>query len=503
MKTLSVLARARFPDPLTLLTACILLGAAASWIVPAGEYDRREDAVTGRMVVVPGTYAALWIPQPVGLFEALLAIPRGLIAAADIIFLVLLTGGAAFVVVDRTGALRVAVDALARALGGRGILVIPIVSLFFATGGTLLNTQEEIIALMPALLILSRRVGFDATTAVAMSLGPAAVGSAFSPINPFQVVIAQQLSELPILSGGLFRLVFLLLALGPSGSRAPCATRGACMRPPPQKRQHRASRPPRPASSSRTALVLLLVLLAFGIFTFGLLRFDWGFNEMSAVFFAMGIAAGLVGRLGVQRTAEAFVAGFREMAYAGVLIGFARAVYVVLEDGRIVDTLVHGLFIPTAELPLTLAAIAMMGVQALVHVMVPSVSGQAVLTIPILTPLSDLIGLERQVTVLAYQYGAGLCELLTPTNGALMADAGRGGCALRPLAPLRTPDSGVAGSTRRHRDRDRRRDGPGLMRRAQVAAVVLVGVAMSCAVSGEGAGKSLSTIRGRFNFRFA
>jgi uncharacterized ion transporter superfamily protein YfcC len=166
---------------------------------------------------------------------------------------------------------------------------------------------------------------------------------------------------------------------------------------------------------------MLLVLLAFGTFTFGLLRLDWGFNEMSAVFLAMGIAAGLLGRLGVQRTAEAFVDGFREMTYAAMLIGFARSIYVVLEDGQIIDTLVHGLFIPTAELPLTLAAIAMMGVQSLIHVIVPSVSGQAVLTIPILTPLSDLIGLERQIAVLAYQYGAGLCELLTPTNGALMA----------------------------------------------------------------------------------
>ncbi len=175
------------------------------------------------------------------------------------------------------------------------------------------------------------------------------------------------------------------------------------------------------SGGNRTGIVLVLVLAAFAIFTFGLLRLGWGFNEMSAVFLVMGIAAGLVGQLGVHGTAEAFVEGFREMAYAAVLIGFARAIYVVLADGRIVDTLVHGLFIPTAELPLQLSAIAMMGVQTLVHVAVPSVSGQAVLTIPILTPLSDLIGLSRQVTVLAYQYGAGLCELLTPTNGALMA----------------------------------------------------------------------------------
>jgi uncharacterized ion transporter superfamily protein YfcC len=418
MKTLSALARARFPEPLTLLTACVLLGAAASWVVPAGEYDRREDAVTGRMVVVPGTFATV-DPEPVGLFEALLAIPRGMIAAADIIFLVFLAGGA-FVVVDRTGALRVAVDALARGLRGRGILVIPAVSLFFATGGALLNTQEEIIALMPVLLILSRRVGFDAMTAAAMSIGPAAVGSAFSPINPFQVVIAQQLAELPVLSGGFFRLVFLLLALGIWVAGTMRYAQRVCAFPSAEEAA-RGEPADAPSRGSRTPLVLLIVLLAFGVFTFGLLRSGWGFNEMSAVFLAMGIASGLVGRLGVQRTAEAFVEGFREMTYAAVLIGFARAIYVVLEDGRIVDTLVHGLFIPMAELPLTLAAIAMMGVQAIVHVMVPSVSGQAVLTIPILTPLSDLIGLARQVTVLAYQYGAGLCELLTPTNGALMA----------------------------------------------------------------------------------
>jgi uncharacterized ion transporter superfamily protein YfcC len=418
MKGLSALARARFPDPLTLLTACVLLGAAASWVVPAGQYDRREDAVTGRMVVVPGTYATV-DPEPVGLFQALLAIPRGMINAADIIFLVFIAGGA-FVVVDRTGALRVAVDALARALRGHGILVIPVVSLFFATGGTLLNTQEEIIALMPVLLILSRRVGFDATTAAAMSIGPAAVGSAFSPINPFQVVIAQQLAELPVLSGGLFRLVFLLVALGIWVAGTMRYAQRACAFP---SAEEAAPGEPTdaPDRGGRTPLVLLFVLMAFGVFIFGMLRLGWGFNEMSAVFLAMGIASGLVGRLGVQRTAEAFVHGFREMTYAAMLIGFARAIYVVLEDGRIVDTLVHGLFIPTAELPLTLAAIAMMGVQAIVHVAVPSVSGQAVLTIPILTPLSDLIGLARQVTVLAYQYGAGLCDLLTPTNGALMA----------------------------------------------------------------------------------
>ena len=109
------------------------------------------------------------------------------------------------------------------------------------------------------------------------------------------------------------------------------------------------------------------------------------------------------------------------MALAGLLIGFARAIYVVLNEGQIVDTIVHGLFIPISGLPASLAAVGMMVVQAAIHLPVPSTSSQAVLTLPLLVPLSDLIGLSRQVTVLAYQYGAGLCEIVTPTNGALMA----------------------------------------------------------------------------------
>jgi uncharacterized ion transporter superfamily protein YfcC len=123
----------------------------------------------------------------------------------------------------------------------------------------------------------------------------------------------------------------------------------------------------------------------------------------------------------VTRTTEAFVDGFRAMAMAALLVGFARAIYVVLNEGQIVDTIVHGLFTPIAGLAPTLAALGMLAVQTAIHVPVPSSSSQAVLTMPLLVPLSDLIGLSRQVTVLAYQYAVGLCDLLTPTNGALMA----------------------------------------------------------------------------------
>jgi uncharacterized ion transporter superfamily protein YfcC len=168
-------------------------------------------------------------------------------------------------------------------------------------------------------------------------------------------------------------------------------------------------------------VVLASILAAFAVYIYGAQRLGWEFDQLAALFLVVGVLAGLLGRLGFSGTAVAFGEGFRSMAVASLLIGFARAIYVVLEEGQVVDTLVHGLFTPIAGLPATFSALGMMAVQAAIHLPVPSTSSQAVLTLPLLVPLSDLIGLSRQVVVLAYQYGAGLCEIITPTNGALMA----------------------------------------------------------------------------------
>jgi uncharacterized ion transporter superfamily protein YfcC len=154
---------------------------------------------------------------------------------------------------------------------------------------------------------------------------------------------------------------------------------------------------------------------------------EWGFNELGAIFFLLGIVAGLIGKLGVNGTARAYVEGFRDMALASMLIGIARGIYVVLSEGRIIDTIVQGLFQPLGGLPSGVAALGMMAMHAVIHVPVPSVSGQAALTMPILVPLADLLQISRQVTVLAYQYGAGLGDLFVPTSGALMAVLAAGG----------------------------------------------------------------------------
>lgn len=434
----------RFPHPMTLLLGCILLAMALSWVLPAGEFARRDDPATGRSIVVPGTFHAVPAAH-VGPFKALVDLPKGMIDAADVIFLVFLVG-AAFTVVDQTGVLRRAVDALVRGLEGRTWIVIPVISLLTATGGALIHMQEEFIAMVPVLLVLTRRIGYDAVVAVAVSVGSAAVGAAFSPIDPFMVGIAQKLAQLPLLSATGYRLIFLPLALaiwiggtlryaartrtapgaapveepgavhaGIADASAPDAEPGAVHTAPADL----TAAPERMRTTD--GVVLLLVLATFATYVYGILKLEWGFNEMSGLFFAMGCVAGLIGGLGVGGTVDGYVRGFREMAFAGILIGFARAIYVVLQDGRIVDTIVNGLVTPVAALPVTLSALSMMVVQMLIHFPVPSVSGQAVLTMPVLVPASDLLGLSRQVTVLAYQYGAGITELLAPTNGALMA----------------------------------------------------------------------------------
>ncbi len=414
--------RFRFPHPLVLIVGFIILAAALSYVLPAGEFTRHLDAVTGRQVVVAGSYHA--VPAtPVGPLDVLVDVPKGLADAAAVVFLIFLAGGA-FTVVDQTGALRFGVDWLLRRARGREVLVIPLVGTLFATMGALENMGEEIIPLVPVLLVLMRRLGYPTLTAVAASVGAAFVGASFSPINPFQVGIAQKLAQLPLLSGGLFRMSFLLVAVGLwlwATTRHAVRHRQAPDLSLDANEAAATEANDATASSGRPGLVLLLLLAAFGAFAYGVVQLHWEFEQMSALFLGLGIVAGLVGGRGLTGTAEGFIAGFRDIAFSALLIGFARAIFVVLEQGHIVDTIVHGLAEPLGHLPVALAALGMMGVQTLLHVPVPSGSGQATLTMPLLVPLSDLLGLSRQVTVLAFQYGAGLCELITPTNGTLMA----------------------------------------------------------------------------------
>jgi len=427
--------RSRFPHPLVLLVACVLLAGVATYVLPAGQFDRVFDAATGRDIVVAGTYHPV-SSDPVGPFAALAAITAGFLDAGDVIALVFLIGGA-FTVLDKAGTLQRLIEWLLYRQRHRELAVIVVLGILFATAGALENMQEEIVPMMPVLLLLTARLGLRPVTAVAMSAGAAVVGSAFSPINPFQVGIAQKVAQLPLLSGWMFRMVFLVIAVAfwlamtvryaartrsaepvVDGSATPTGTTDNAAVPP-----NTSASPVRESSAlgGRHTVIAALVVATFALLAYGLLALGWDFPEMSALFFIMGIIVGLIGGLGLDGTARAYAEGFAAMALPALLIGVARTIYVVLEQGRVVDTLVHALVTPLSGLSPTASALGMMAAHVGIHVPVSSVSGQAVLTMPLLVPLADLLDISRQVVVLAYQYGAGLCDMLTPTNGSIMA----------------------------------------------------------------------------------
>ena len=405
--------RLRLPHPLVLLLAGVGVAAALTWILPAGEFERQEDSATGRTVVVAGTYHRV-DPAPVGLFDVFVTVPRGFVEAAEVVAVILFVGGA-WVVLDKLGTLSRLIAALVAMFHGRGLWAIPIVSFFFALMGAVENMQEEIIPLVPVLLVLGRGLGVTPVVVVAMSCGAAMIGSAFGPTNPFQAGIAMKLAQLPPFSGGVLRLSMLVAAF--------LLWVGWTMRYAVKTRVE----PVLPdvtglgAASARDVVMLLMMLTPIAAYVIGALWFDWGFNHLSAVFLMAGLLVGLIGGLKLGGTIEAYLEGMQALLPAAVMVGVARSIYVVLDDGRVIDTILQTLASPLATVPAVAAALLMIPVHVIIHIVVSSVSGHAVLTMPVLVPLSDLLGISRQVTVLAYQTGAGLTEILTPTNGALMA----------------------------------------------------------------------------------
>ena len=390
------------------------MAALLTWILPAGQYDRRD---------VAGTYHAT-PSHPVGPFAAAVAIPRGFIAAADVVVLVLLVGGA-WVVVDRLGTLPAVVGWLVERFAERGLWVIPVVSLFFGAMGALENMQEEIIPLVPVLMALGVGIGVDGVTVVAMSAGAAMVGSAFGPTNPFQAGIALKLAQLPPLGRGGLRLAMLLVGLGVwivvtmlhARSVRTQSVRTQSVR----SVRLQADVKPDATIAGRHALILAIIVTPLAAYVYGALKLDWGLNELSAGFLIAGLIAGLAGGFGLTRTVTTYLDGMMSVLPAASMVGVARSISLVLDDGRVVDTILHALVTPLAHVPAFTAVLLMIPFHALLHIAVPSVSGHAVLTMPLFAPVADLLGFSREVSVLTYQTGAGLMEMATPTNGALMA----------------------------------------------------------------------------------
>ncbi len=412
-----------FPNALVIVTFFIFLAGILTYVIPKGQYDRTVDPVTNREIVVSGSYHEVDAPQ-LPLFSILLSVPKGIIAGIEVIILIFMVGGC-FYIVDKTGALKEGVAWLTHKVEGKESIALIMVGMFFLMGGIFEGMQEEIIALVPILMVLTKKLGYKPVITVAISYGAAIIGCSFSPVNPFGVVIAQKIAGVPFLTGSGFRIVVMLIAFIVWMSMTIYYANG-------NRIEKSASNTVLPKSLSRqTTISLTLLGMAFAVLIFGMLYFGWGLMEMSAEFFAFGILIGIIGKLGVNGTFMNYVEGMKEMTFASMIVGFSYSISIVLKEGLIIDSIIYGLFNPLQHLPVSLSAIGMMISQAMLHLVVPSTSGQAVLTIPILIPLSDLIGLSREVCILAYQYGGMLMDLVIPTSGALMAILAVGGISIK------------------------------------------------------------------------
>jgi uncharacterized ion transporter superfamily protein YfcC len=433
----------RVPDTLVLLFGMMVLALVATWLLPAGQFDTALDEA-GRSVVIPGTYAVVEDARPLMPWELLTVIPRALGDAQDIIFFVLIVGGA-IRVLRATGTIDAMLGAVLRRIGHSPGLLIAIGMGVFAAGSATLGVAEEYIPLTLVLISLCVAMRMDTVTAIGIMVCGYGIGYGVAALNPFTVLVAQRIAGLPPASGLGFRLAIFLpfLAIGIHHvwryARRVQANPEASLVHDIPGAQHAAVELPS-GTTRRHKAVVALTLLALGAMVYGIAIPKWYILELSALFLALALFGGLAGGLGANDTARRFGEGAAELAGTALLIGFARAIALILEDGQVLHTIVNGLAAPLLVMGAEFAAIGMLAIQLVINLFIPSGSGQAYVTMPLMAPIGDLVGVTRQTAVLAFQFGDGFANMIVPTNPVLMGILGIAGIPynrwLRFIAPL-------------------------------------------------------------------
>jgi uncharacterized ion transporter superfamily protein YfcC len=426
----------KFPTAYTILFALIAVVAAATWVVPAGQYDRVKNEQLDKEVPVPGTYKTV-DPSPQGLRAVLIAPIAGFYnpdsnqaAAIDVALFVLIIGG--FLgVVTKTGAIDAGIGGAMSALKGREKWMIPILMALFAAGGTIYGMAEESLAFYTLIIPVMIAAGYDALTAVAIIMLGAGVGTLGSTINPFATVIASNAAGVPFTNG--LALRFLILGLGwlacvvyvmryaervrKDPSKSIVADLAKSNREHFLKSQNESGTPP---LTGVRKIILVIFALSFAVMIWGVSVAGWWMAQMSALFLAAAILVALIVRMGEEDFTTTFVNGARDLLGVALVIGIARGIVVVMDAGKITDTI---LFWSEGAVK-GLSTIAFINVMFLLELIlsffVPSSSGLAVLTMPIMAPLADFSNVGRDLVVTAYQSASGLLNLVNPTFAVVM-----------------------------------------------------------------------------------
>lgn len=412
------------PDALVIISVVLLLFLGLTWIIPAGEYQRILE--NGRTIVVAGTYQSVE-PAPQGLGDLLVAPIKGLVAASHIISFVLLVGGA-FSIITATGALDAGLNSILRLAKENPAfkkMVVPVLMVLFSLAGCTFGMSEENLVFILVTIPLARSMGYDNIVGIAIPFIGSAAGFAGAAINPFTVGIAQGIAELPIGSGAGYRWIVWALYTAVAIFFVMRYIRQL------EKNPRKSPLFGVQSELSKTVnedmeftgprrLVIVLFVLAIILLMYGSNSLGWYIDEISALFLALGLISAVVTRMGTGKTIKAFTIGAKDMLMAAIIIGISRSVLVVAEDGKIIDTLLYAMSGTVADFPNAVSVQFMFLVQAFINIFIPSGSGQAAITMPIMTPLADLLGISRQSAVLAFQFGDGLLNLIIPTSGVTM-----------------------------------------------------------------------------------
>lgn len=417
----------KVPHVFVLLMFMIVLCTILTYIIPAGEFERTQVEGTAQKIVVADSYHRVE-QSPVSVLGMFKAIPQGFAASAGIIAMILFSAGA-FRVMTESGAIENVLGTVLYKIGkkrGSGTIVIWAVTFLFSIMGIFIGPEVHV-PFTVITVAVALGMGFDAITGVAMVLG-GAIGFATAPINASTIGTCDAISGLPLFSGMGLRTVFWF-----------CSTAAVCIVTSAYAKKIKMS----PEKSlvygmdvgelkftkdfseckvtKRHVAVLLCLVAIFAITIIGCTQFGWYIDEMTAVFIAGGIAAGILAGFHSDKIIECFLKGASDMVFGVMCIGIARAIQIVLENGRIADTIIQGVTAPLIGMPTVVAALFMTLVHGAVNFLIPSGSGQAAATMPIMFPIGDLLGMTKQTSILAFQIGDGVTNIMYPTVGFLMA----------------------------------------------------------------------------------
>ena len=423
----------KLPHTLVLIYAMVVLTVIATWIVPGGAYDRAEK--DGKTIPVSGSFH-LVDAQPQGLAALFVSPARGFVDAALIIGFCFIVGGA-FGIIQKTGAITVVIHSLAMGFSRRPALrrlLIPVIMLIFSLGGAVFGMCEETMPFIVIFVPLALSLGYDRITGVAMPFVGAAAGFAGAFFNPFTVGIAQGIAGLPLYSGLGFR--FAVWATGTAIAIAFVMTYAERVYREPRRsltfaedEEMRHTLALDKGGGERVEVLprhrLVLGIFAAGmvLLVVGILHYKWYINEIAGLFLALGVVSAIAGRLTGEDAARAFSDGAKDMIGAALIIGCARAILLVAMDGRILDTTLHAMEGAIARFHPVISAQLMFISQCVINFFVHSGTAQAALTMPIMAPLGDLVGITRQTSVYAFQLAEYINPIL-PTSGVTMGVLG-------------------------------------------------------------------------------